>query len=179
MTGFKSHGLLDQVDNIIKHAKLVPVKLNDGSGDFIQAQLVRHGCLLVCAAIEQALLDAASLYAKKHGDERLRGFVEEALKTGKNPSPSYINEVLCRFDSGWGTVIADFIDNNVGIEIIKSIVSNRNRIAHGLSVSMGVRSLDEWTPPARALCQEILDLVDKSHRSQAVKVKRTRKKKNS
>jgi hypothetical protein len=151
----RSHGLLDQVDNLILQAKHVPMSLPGGDGDFIQSQLVRYGCLLACAAIEQALIDAAVAYANRFGDIRLRAFVSESLKTGRNPSPSYIKEVLSKFDPDWGRHIGTIIEL-VGEDKNKSIVSNRNRIAHGESVSMGVTSLLQWVPAARQLCLEIV-----------------------
>jgi RiboL-PSP-HEPN len=151
----KSHGLLDQVDNLIAQAKHVPMSLPGGDGDFIQSQLVRYGCLLTCAAIEQALLDIAVSYADRFGDGRLSAFVSESLKTGRNPSPGYIKELLSKFDPSWGIHIGTVIDS-VGEDKIKSIISNRNRIAHGESVSMGVTSLLQWVPAARQLCLEIV-----------------------
>jgi hypothetical protein len=153
----RSHGLLDQVDNLIGHAKLAPLSLPGGEGDFIQSQLVRYGCLLTCAAIEQALIDAGVSYANRFGDERLSAFVSESLRFGRNPSPGYIKEVLSKFDPRWGAHIETIIED-VGEDKIKSIVSNRNRIAHGESVSMGVSSLLQWVPAARRLCLEIVRL---------------------
>ncbi|MCA1416644.1 hypothetical protein I6F30_36810 [Bradyrhizobium sp. NBAIM20] len=151
----RSHGILDQVDNLISQAKIAPISLPGGDGDFIQSQLVRYGCLLTCAAIEQALIDTAVSYADRFGDDRLSAFVSESLKTGRNPSPGYIKETLSRFDPNWGSHIGSVIDA-VGEDKIKSIVSNRNRIAHGESVSMGVTSLLQWVPAARQLCLEIV-----------------------
>jgi hypothetical protein len=153
----KSHGLLDQVDNLITQAKQAPLALPGGDGDFIQSQLVRYGCLLTCAAIEQALVDVGVSYARKFGDDRLSAFVSDSLKSGRNPSPSYIKEVLSKFDPNWGQQIGTIIDT-IGEDKIKSIVSNRNRIAHGEGVSMGVTSLLQWVPAARQLCLEIVRL---------------------
>jgi hypothetical protein len=84
----------------------------------------------------------------------------KVLRRGQNPSPTYISDVLSRFDSSWGTQISNFIANEVGEDRIKSIVSNRNRIAHGESVSMGVASLMQWAPAARKLCLEITRLAE-------------------
>jgi hypothetical protein len=127
----QSHGLLDQVDSLIEHAKQAPISLPNGDGDFIQSQLVRYGCLLTCAAIEQAIVDSATSYARRVGDERLGGFISEMLRTGRNPWPSYIRAVFGKFDSTWGAHIGEYIADNVGDHNVNSIVSNRNRIAHG------------------------------------------------
>lgn len=163
--GATSHGLLDQVDSIIEQAKAVVRSFQGDEGSLIQSRLVRYGCLLTCAAIEQAIIDAASSYAERHGDTRLRDFVGEVLRAGRNPSPSYIKDVLSRFDKNWGSHIETFIADEVGEDKIKSIVSNRNRIAHGQSVSMGVASLIQWAPAARKLCLEILRLTNSAHRT--------------
>jgi hypothetical protein len=155
----QSHGLLDQVDSLIEHAKQAPISLPNGDGDFIQSQLVRYGCLLTCAAIEQAIVDSATSYARRVGDERLGGFISEMLRTGRNPWPSYIRAVFGKFDSTWGAHIGEYIADNVGDHNVNSIVSNRNRIAHGESVSLGVASLIQWAPAARKLCLEIARLT--------------------
>lgn len=159
-----SHGLLDQVDSIIVQAKTVVGAPDYVDGALIQSRLVRYGCLLACAAIEQALIDAAGSYAQRHGDSRIHDFTIEMLRTGRNPSPSYIRETLSRFDKSWGDHIASFIVDEVGEDKIKSIVSNRNRIAHGLNVSMGVSSLIQWAPAARKLSLEIVRVLQASHR---------------
>lgn len=157
----KSHGLLDQVDDLIKHAKTVMSNVNipSNEGTFIQAQLVRHGCVLTCAAMEQALIESIEGYAARVGDNRLKEFIGEILKTGKNPFPDYIKSTLGRLDAKWGSEIEIFMTDKVGTDIIKSVVSNRNRIAHGESVSMGLTSLLQWIGPVRTLCLEITSKV--------------------
>jgi hypothetical protein len=155
----RSHELLDQVDELIKHARSITTVVPNNEGDFIQAQLVRYGCLLACAALEQGLIESLAGYASRIGDDRIKTFVEEILRTGRNPTPSYINEVLCKFDAALGEHIASFIEEGVGKEKIQSIVSNRNRIAHGESVSLGVKSLMEWTPGVRKLCLELNNIT--------------------
>ena len=137
----RSHGLLDQVDELIKHARNVPMLMQGGEGDFLQSQLVRYGCLLACAALEQGLIESLSGYASRVGDDRIKTFVEEILKTGRNPTPNYINEIFCKFDSTWGERITSYMEDQIGKEKILSIVSNRNRIAHGETVSLGRTSL--------------------------------------
>jgi RiboL-PSP-HEPN len=155
----RSHGLLDQVDELIKHARNIPFLMQNNEGDFIQAQLVRYGCLLACAALEQGLIESLAGYALRIGDDRVKTFVEEILRTGRNLTPSYINEIFCKFDSSWGSRITSYMEDVIGTEKIQSIVSNRNRIAHGESVSLGVKSLMEWTPEVRKLCLELNEIT--------------------
>lgn len=151
----RSHGLLDQVDNLILQAKQAPLSLPSGDGDFIQSQLVRYGCLLACAAIEQALIESIANYGGRVGDERVKHFISEILKTGRNPQPEYIRDTMGRLETIWGQQIFAYIETEIGLDKIRSIVSNRNKIAHGEAVSMGVRSLMDWTPAARKLCLEL------------------------
>ena len=155
----RSHGLLDQVDELIKHARNIPMLMQNSEGDFIQSQLVRYGCLLACAALEQSLIESLSGYASRIGDDRVKTFVEEILKTGRNPTPNYINEIFCKFDSAWGKNITSYMEDEIGAEKIQSIVSNRNRIAHGEAVSLGVKSLIEWAPEVRKLCLKLNDIT--------------------
>lgn len=148
-------GLLDQVDKIIVLAKAAPTSVGGVDGDYLQAQLSRYGCLLTCAAIEQALVESLSDYAGRAGDDRLRGFVSDVLSTGKNPMPEYICATVGRFDVAWNAAVSNVFQTTVAEDKIRSIVSNRNRIAHGQSVGMGIKSLVEWLPAARKLCEEL------------------------
>jgi hypothetical protein len=80
------------------------------------------------------------------------------LKTGANPWPATIANTLRKFDGQWAnTIEAYFVAN--GSSEITSIVSNRNRIAHGENVGLGISSIKGWAPSARALSVEILRIV--------------------
>lgn len=158
----RSHGLLDQVDDLIKLARSVPTAIPGNDGDLMQAHLVRYGCLLACAALEQALIDCLASYAGRIGDSRVQKFVSEILKTGRNPTRAYLKETISKFDLDWANHIDTVIDT-IGPDKISSIVSNRNRIAHGENVSLGVRSLIEWTPAVRRLCLELASLTSIAH----------------
>jgi len=152
----RSHGLLDQIENIIVHAKTISTaQISSIDSAFIQSQLARHGCVLACASLEQAIMESASNYAVRVGDIRLGGFVSEILKTGRSPFPDYVCDVMARFDPLWGRHLSDFIDAEAISDKIKSVVSNRNRIAHGEQVGVGVASLIQWTPAVRKLCLEL------------------------
>jgi RiboL-PSP-HEPN len=72
---------------------------------------------------------------------------------------NYINEIFCKFDSAWGKNITSYMEDEIGAEKIQSIVSNRNRIAHGEAVSLGVKSLIEWAPEVRKLCLNLNDIT--------------------
>lgn len=154
----KSHALHDQVDEIVRRALKLPSALPLDEQTYLQAQLARYACLLACAGIEQALVEAVSGYAGSKGDKRLESFVGETLKTGANPSPKYISGTLKKFDGRWAAQIDDFFYLN-GSSDISSIVSNRNRIAHGESVGLGIGSIRAWAPSARLLSLEIIRIV--------------------
>lgn len=157
----KSHALHDQVDELVRRALSLPTALNFDEVTFLQAQLCRYACLLCCAGIEQALIEALSNYAGNSGDVRLEEFVTSALKSGKNPTPGYLKSTLERFDPEWGSSLQTFLNANISSDI-SSIVNNRNRIAHGEQVQLGVASIKSWSPSARSLSLEIIRIVDKA-----------------
>jgi hypothetical protein len=109
--------------------------------------------------MEQALIYSLSNYAFRRGDKRLSDFVEAVLSSGANPSPHYIKLTLGRFDVTWVDQIEQHFSAN-GTSEVSSIVSNRNRIAHGQSVSLGIASIRSWSPAARALSLEIIRIVE-------------------
>lgn len=149
-----SHGILDQVDDIIGMAK-VATATTGADGALIQSNLAKYGCLLLSAAMERALIGGVSGYAGRVGDERIGRFIEETLATGRNPTPEYIKEVIGRLEPSWGNGIWLYMVEDVGLDKVRSVVSNRNRIAHGMSVTVGVKSLMDWAPAIRKLCLEI------------------------
>ncbi|MBA3070343.1 MAG: hypothetical protein FP825_17940 [Hyphomonas sp.] len=153
----RSHGLLDQVAELIRLAKELPRSsaLATSDSTYIASQLTRHGCVLTCAALEQAVIEAGSRYGKRIGNDRIAKFIESTLSSGRNPKPDYIAEVLGRFDPSFAVQINAFMDDNAMTSAVKSIVSNRNRIAHGENVSFGVVALEQWAKEVRKLCLEI------------------------
>jgi hypothetical protein len=154
----KSHALHDQVDELVRRALTLPATLKLDEQAYLQAQLARYACLLACAAVEQALIDALASYARRAGDGRLEGFVASSLKTGANPSPAVISRTLGKFDPRWSAAITTYF-KTTGESDINSIVSNRNRIAHGENASLGISSIRSWAPSARALSVEISRIV--------------------
>lgn len=157
----KSQAIHDQVDELVRRALQLPVSLNFSEITFLQAQLSRYACLLCCAAIEQALIESLSSYAGRTGDFRLEEFIATTLRTGRNPTPGYVKTTLERFDPDWGTAVGTFFELN-GVSDINSIVANRNRIAHGEPVQLGVGSIRAWAPSARSLSLEIQRIIDQS-----------------
>lgn len=145
--------MLDRAEDLIRKAQALRGSLDEISA--IQSHLAQHACLLTCAAMEITLIDALSAYAGRVGDQRLREFVRESLTRGRNPTPEYIFETLSRFDRDWRKQLEAFAQGHIRLDAIRSIVSNRNRIAHGESVSMSFVSLQQWIPSARRLCSEI------------------------
>lgn len=154
----KGHALHDQVDEIVRRALALPASLPLDEQVYLQAQLARYACLLACAGIEQSLVESLSGYAGVSGDKRLEAFVGVVLRTGANPSPPYIRKTLNQFDPKWADQIDVFFGTN-GVSDINSVVSNRNRIAHGESVGIGIVSIRSWAPSARALSTEIRRIV--------------------
>jgi hypothetical protein len=90
--------------------------------------------------------------------------------------PEYICSTVGRFDSDWNAAITKLFETDVASDKIRSIVSNRNRIAHGESVGMGVKSLVEWVPAARKLCEEISAFVGGQNAPAAAPTRRQRRK---
>ena len=171
-----SHALLDQVSLILDRGAAMQRASASPEGDYIQAQIVRYCCLLTCAAIEQGLIDMASGYAGRIGDQRLERFVGETLSAGKNPSPTYILQILTRFDQSWSDAVRAVLDS-VGEHNINSIVSNRNRIAHGQEVSISISSLRQWIPAARSLCVALKKLSETAVRNDGIGTKERKKRK--
>lgn len=101
-----------------------------------QGEWSKYLCILVSGYIEESLRVLLEAYSVAHASEEIQNFVSEEIKGITNCKTNKIIEILCKFNSSWGSNftsqisassrIADEIKNS-----IDSIVANRHAIAHG------------------------------------------------
>ena len=145
------------MDELIKRALALPSQMSLDEQAYIQNQLARYACVLACAAMERALVQSLSTYALKIGDGRLERYVEASFSRGITPTPEQIAEMLGRFDNAWRDELNSYFAANPELKpTVNSVVSNRLRIAHGLSSNLSIGSMRDWAPSARAVSLKVI-----------------------
>lgn len=123
----------------------------------IQSHWSRYLCILVSGFLENSVEDCLTGYCTKRSDQAVANFVSAKLSSFQNPSMSKILDLFGSFNPQWKTAIEDATQGQLS-DSVNSIVGNRNRIAHGESVSLSMGSLQNYYNDA-AKVVEILQQV--------------------
>ena len=84
----------------------------------------------------------------------IANFVDKQLERTLSPRRDQILDLVGQFNSEWKENLRGSIDSELG-DSLKSIVINRNNVAHGSDVNLSLRDLGKWFEDA----QKIVDLV--------------------
>ena len=112
-------------------------------GDPLQAHVTHYICIRVSGFIEQAVIEIYSEYARLRGVEFGR-FAGRRLERNPNPNAENLCQLAGDFDRQWEEDLRSFLVLAGRRDAINSVVSNRHRIAHGESVSIGLWQMRDW-----------------------------------
>lgn len=106
------------------------------SGDIeIQSHWARYLCILVSGFIETSVSAIYSQYAKERSHVYVANYVSSRLERFTNPKMEDILVLAGRFSEDWRDKL-ESITTDEQKDAVDSIVANRNRIAHGVNVSI-------------------------------------------
>ena len=109
----------------------------------LQAHWACYLCILVCGFLEVSVPALYAQYAKKRSNSEVTKFVNLQLRRFRNPNMERIYQLTESFNHLW----AESLRNNSEGEIrdgVDSVVSLRNRIAHGESTSTTYRRMRDY-----------------------------------
>ncbi len=109
----------------------------------LQSHWSRYLCILVSGFLENSVELCLSEYSKKRSDSATANFVSAKLRGFQNPKMSAITDLLGAFKPEWRLELEEATQGQLS-DSINSIVGNRNRIAHGESVSLSMSSLKAY-----------------------------------
>ena len=113
-------------------------------------------CVRISGYVEFAVKMILRKYVKSKtgGTSHIANFVDKQLERTLSPRRDQILDLVGQFNSEWKENLRVSINNELG-DSLRSIVTNRNNIAHGSDVTLSLRDLGKWFADA----QKIVELV--------------------
>ncbi len=144
------HRQKQRLDELFKAASSLPdVEM--------QSHWSRYLCVLVSGFLENSIELCLSEYSKRHSDIAVSNFVNAELRDFQNPKMGKILDLLGSFSQQWRTQIEQATQGQLS-DSVNSIVGNRNKIAHGESVSLSMSGLTAYYKDAAA----VIELLQKA-----------------
>lgn len=109
----------------------------------VKTDMACFACVLTSAMIEVACRQYVGKFVEKRASPQVIGFVERKLYFFQNPSMDNIDELLRAFDSKIADDFRDAIGDE-GVDAINSVVNNKNQLAHGKGVGLGLATMKRY-----------------------------------
>ncbi|MDE2861467.1 MAG: HEPN domain-containing protein [Chloroflexota bacterium] len=118
----------------------------------------RYLCVLTAGFLENALREVFSEFVRNAASPQVASFATRRLERISNPKSGRFIETAQSFDFVWASDLEDFLNADGGRRrnAIDSIMSNRNRIAHGESVQVSVGRVREYLPG----CIQVVEFIE-------------------
>ncbi|WP_162914288.1 HEPN domain-containing protein [Taklimakanibacter lacteus] len=117
-------------------------------------------CVLVCGTIERSVEIVIVERVGARSPPQVSSFLRTHFKRGTNYDCEAIQQLLFKFDSGWGHKFEEFVSNNEQIkQSVQSCYALRNSIAHGVGGSLGPRVLKQYYDDSFTLIVELEALL--------------------
>jgi hypothetical protein len=110
----------------------------------VQARLTEYICIRVSGFLEQAVRQIFYELARRKGDRALARFVSEQLSWETNFNAERLCNVIGRFDPDWQRDMEAYLQDDNRKNALDSIKNNRNNLAHGEWVGVGLATMKEW-----------------------------------
>jgi len=130
--------------------------------DEVSRALARFLVVRTCGYIEQVVDRSCVAYIQSKSSAKVTSFGHSYFGRGANPSPDKLIAVVRRFDAGWATDLETTFnadDHRLSREV-SFLVDRRNKIAHGLSESLGATKALSLVPVAHEVAKWFLDTFD-------------------
>lgn len=139
-------------------AELIARSSNADVPEDVQATMRVFGVVQICGYIERSIEVVILARLEKRAHPRLLEFVKSYFKKGTNFRCSVIKSFLERFDTSWARKYQDFIDENDDVsELVNSAYTLRNQAAHGNSINLSDRRLNDFFEGAKKAVQAVID----------------------
>lgn len=125
--------LIDIITNLSKDIE---------SNDEIVSDLCRYLCVLISGYFEKTFIHILlKNYIKRRVPDSIYKFINSKLKGSTNFNKSKVEELLKSFDSKWVDQLKSWDNYDSFGDVIGSIYSNRNKIAHGENTTVSIRDM--------------------------------------
>lgn len=155
MTGRATvHQLRQRLKGAFERADQLPVDSLELRSDF-----ARYLCVLLSGYVELALAALTVEHARKNGGPSLVRFVDVKTRRFANANAQRITELLGSFSTDWRTTLESFVVDERKAAL-DSLVSLRNRIAHGQSVDLTLSRVRDYFTEIQRVVEMVADLCD-------------------
>ena len=125
----------------------------------VQADCARYLCILVSGYLEKCVYELVVDHARRKGAPSLLRFVDHKTKRFTNANARKLQELMGDFDPVWRSSLELSITDDLK-DAVDSVVSLRNKIAHGESVGVTYIRIKDYYVRIKNVVALIADLCD-------------------
>lgn len=148
---------LDELEAVVRHPPL-------GTTDDVDGVLARFLVIRACGYLEQTLDLVLRAYIEAHANARVAAYTAavRARSRGSNPNPNNVSEILRSLDPTWGTEFTLMLneDSQRMRTELTFMVESRNKIAHGVSETIGRRRALDLVGVSKSIADWIILQLD-------------------
>lgn len=131
------------------------------------AALSRFLVVRTCGFLEQMVEKSCVAYLESKSDFRSASFSRSWFGSGANPTPNKLVTLVSKFDPAWSAELEDLFKRNDELLLreINFLVDRRNKIAHGVNESVGIRKALDLVGHARVVANWFTEKFKPAHLS--------------
>ncbi len=150
----------NRIDNLIEKIKIFHPQ--DVDIEMI-SHFTKYVCVLISGMIEKSIQQILFKYSTaKTGDTNLQSFVLKKLKRFQNARSDKIEQLFQDFNSEWKLKLTSIRDYSRLKGSLNSIISNRNKIAHGENINLTLNNLKQYYSDTVKIIKNIDKIINPS-----------------
>jgi hypothetical protein len=143
-----------QVDAVLARAS----QLSLVESPELQADLARYACVLVAGYVEQSVKSIFGEFVRTRASPEVHRYAERRLARVRNPNASDLVVLAGDFNPEW-RIYLDVVLRDERKAALDSVVANRNGIAHGRSVGIGLVQIGTYHRHAKRVMRDLAVLT--------------------
>lgn len=109
----------------------------------LQARLTEFLCIRTAGFVEQCVQHIYYDFTTRRAPTSVSSFVSKRLSRIQNVKSDRLRELIQDFDGDWLVAFDSFLTEEHKVAL-NSVIGNRNKIAHGENVSLGLVQMKLW-----------------------------------
>lgn len=139
---------VDDIDRDIERWKRL-LKESGNDDEVVHAQLARFLLVHICGRYENAISEMIKSRAEKSGDRPLASYVSQTFRPHRQMSfNEIVNNILAKFGKDHSARFEERVSTDSRGNY-NSIITNRNKSAHGQPIRVTLRDIEVWHKGAK------------------------------
>ena len=143
--------LRQRLDATFKRVNLTPADTE------LQSDFSRYLCVLVSGYVETAVTELILEHSRNNSSPTIQMYVESRTQRLTNLNCERLEQLLGQFNPDWRAAIASILVDEKK-DALNSVVSLRNKIAHGGSVGVTYQRISEYYNQIKPIIDLVADL---------------------